>query len=72
MNDIKMKSMLTKKKTKKHTSKYSALKAKYDKLKETIDGIQSVLDKYFEDGNSSDYNPYYSAQDAIDDIASLL
>ena len=53
-------------------SKYNALKAKYDKLKETIDGIQSVLDKYFEDGNSSDYNPYYSAQDAIDDIASLL
>ena len=53
-------------------SKYNGLKEQYDKLKETIDGIQSVLDKYFEDGNSSDYNPYYSAQDAIDDIASLL
>ena len=53
-------------------SKYNSLKEQYDKLKETIDGIQSVLDKYFEDGNSSDYNPYYSAQDAIDDIASLL
>ena len=51
-------------------SKYNSLKEQYDKLKETIDGIQSVLDKYFEDGNSSDYNPYYSAQDAIDDIAS--
>ena len=53
-------------------SKYNSLKEQYDKLKETIDGIQSVLDKYFEDGNSSDYNPYYSAQDAIDDIASWL
>ena len=53
-------------------SKYNSLKEQYDKLKETIDGIQSVLDKYFEDGNSSDYNPYYSAQDAIDDIDSWL
>lgn len=57
-------------------SKYKALQKKFNALKaehkEMVDGIQSVMDRYFEDNGSPDYDPTYSAQDAIDDVSSWL
>lgn len=56
--------------------KYRALQKKFNALKAThktlVDGIQAVLDRYFEDNDSPEYDPNYSAQDAIDDINSWL
>ena len=56
--------------------KYKALQKEFNALKaehkEMVDGIQSVMDQYFEGNGSPDYDPAYSAQDAIDDIASWL
>lgn len=57
-------------------SKYKALQKKFNTLKkeheEMVDGIQKVMDRYFEDNGSPEYDPNYSAMDAIDDINSWL